>query len=132
MQLQTLWRSTTVAFRTFDIIGLRVIELHFFARRKTFLFGPQVVSRAPGCGARRGSRVHCSLRLDPVETHGACSGRRAIWVFHAGSLSAKPELTRPMETPKLPNYKWDNLLCTSILCHYYTSPETLYDLTLSR
>ena len=108
--------------------------MHFFAHRRPFLSWPRIFPRAHGCGARHagGPGVHHGASAGPgrapcrVRALGVQS--RAGGQVITASLSAKPEQTRAMETPKT------YFFLRSAVCYkeYYASPQTLYTLTQSR
>ena len=91
--------------RTMGCVGFRVVclkctSLHMF---HALLGRPRVVSHALGCGVRRGPartpRRKCGSRPGSVARALGVQSR-AIWKVIAGSLSAEPEPTRPIETKK--------------------------------
>ena len=79
--------------------------MHVLAHWRPFLSQPQLFPHALGCGARRGAgRVYTRHKFGPrMGSWARALGVQncASWQVIAGSLSADPEPTRPMESPQI-------------------------------
>ena len=80
---------------------IRLCTKYTFCTLKTFSLPAAGLSRALGCGVRRGSAC-TRCKWVPPGLRGGCSGRQSheIWRVTTGLLSDQLEPTRPMETQK--------------------------------